>query len=130
VDSIVVVHVASKLEVGDKLATAHGLKSMVEEVPYGVTVRSIILQDEMPDERTGKPFKQNLLLSTKNSNMFVTAAIFRIWPPNLVMRRQSMAFSFEDRKSVKPRLPRTRGWDGAQHHEQGWVHEGQTMYPW
>jgi len=94
---------SKKLEVGDKLATAHGLKSIVREVPYGVTVRSIILQDEMPDERTGKRFKQNLLLST-NSNMFLTAAIFRIWPPNLVMRRQSMAFSFED-KSVKPSSP-------------------------
>lgn len=112
-DSIAVVYVASKeLRVGDKLGTAQGIK---------FTVGEIIPYDEMPgivEESTGKEFKPNLLISTKNltrglggqiremaaaTSMFESIEAFRT--KEMIKSKTPMVLSFEDQKKIKPTLP-------------------------
>ncbi|KAL9122249.1 MAG: hypothetical protein Q9187_001201 [Circinaria calcarea] len=136
-DSIATVYVAStKLEIGDKLGTAHGLKFTVgEKIAYGSSIRTshgstcadastivvgdIIPENDMPsiiDPVTGKEFKPNLLLSTKNitrglggqiremaavTNMFSSVYAFR----NMEESVATKVISFEDQKRVEPKLP-------------------------
>jgi hypothetical protein len=136
-NSIAVVYVAStRLEVGDKLGTMHGLKFTVgEKISYGsttrtgheltcadtnvITVGQIIPENEMPsivDPVTGREFKPNLLLSTKNitrglggqiremaavTNMFSSVHAFR----NMEESVATEVIPFEDQKKVEPKLP-------------------------
>ncbi|KAK7937811.1 uncharacterized protein PG986_014679 [Apiospora aurea] len=122
-DSIAVIYVASKeLMVGDKLGNYHGIKFTVGElIPYETTVTSIVPQDEMPtpvDTVTGKSFKPNLLISTKNitrglggqvremaaaTSMFESIEAFRT--KDMDKTRRPMVLLFDDQKKVQPRLP-------------------------
>ncbi|OAP53943.1 hypothetical protein AYL99_11823 [Fonsecaea erecta] len=123
-DPIAVVYVASKvLRIGDKLGIMHGLKFTVGELlPYEVTVTSVVPEDEMPsiiDEKTGKEFKPNMLISTKNlarglggqvremaavTNIFDSIEAFRT--KEMHRPRKAVVMSFEDQKRVTPRLPK------------------------
>lgn len=112
-DSIAVVYVGSKeLRVGDKLGTAQGLK---------FTVGEILTYDKMPgiiEESTGKEFKPNLLISTKNltrglggqiremaaaTSMFESIEAFRT--KEMIKSKNPMVMSFEEQKAVEPILP-------------------------
>ncbi len=112
-DPIAVVYVASKeLRVGDKLGTAHGIKFTVGEIIPYTEMPSII------EESTGKEFKPNLLISTKNltrglggqlremvaaTSMFESIEAFRT--KEMVKTKHPMVVSFEDQKKVEARLP-------------------------
>ncbi len=74
-DSIAVVYVGSKaLKIGDKLGTGSGLKFTIGDLlPYkatrGVMIGKVIPEREVPgiiEEKTGREFKLNLLIGTKN----------------------------------------------------------------
>lgn len=112
-DPIAVVYVASKsIMLGDKLATQHGLKFTVGEiVPY----------NEMPgiiDTKTGREFKPNLLISTKNlarglggqvremaaiTSMFESIESFRT--TEMTRTRDAKVLAFSDQKRQPPSLP-------------------------
>ncbi|KIW76867.1 hypothetical protein Z517_09311 [Fonsecaea pedrosoi CBS 271.37] len=111
------------LKIGDKLGPMYGLKFTARELlPYDITVTSVVPEDEMPsiiDEVTGKEFKPNMLISTKNlarglggeiremaavTNMFDSIEAFRT--KGMHQPRKAVVVSFEDQKRVGPRLPK------------------------
>jgi hypothetical protein len=111
--SLVVIVGSIKLMPGDKLATANGIKFTVGEVIPSSEMPSII------DENTGKSFKPNVLLSTKNvarglggqireiaanTQLFSSIESFR----SFSNPEGRQVFTFEDQKKIVPTLPKGR----------------------
>ena len=110
-DPYAIIYVTAKGPmVGDKIATAHGLK---------MTITQMLTNEEMPaivEESTNRPFKPNVLISTKNltrgiggqiremaaaTNRFASIEAFR----SLQEPTGAQVFTFEDQKAVAPRIP-------------------------
>ena len=110
-DPYAIVYVTAKGPmIGDKIVTAHGLK---------MTITQMLTNKEMPaivEEFTNRPFKLNVLISTKNltrgiggqiremaatTNRFTSIEVFR----SLQEPAGAQVLRFGDQKKVMPRIP-------------------------
>ncbi|SMR62442.1 unnamed protein product [Zymoseptoria tritici ST99CH_1E4] len=109
--SIVVYVFANSLEMGDKVATGHGLKFTTGELIEDCDMPGII------DEATGKAFKPDILLNIENlgrgmggqirelsaaTAMFSSIEAYR----SAEAPRRTSTFTFEDQKDVRLVLPK------------------------